>query len=308
METKYRKRSHLWNQLSYYKYFYLMLLPVIAWYIIFCYIPMYGATLAFKTFDFSKGILGSPWVGLQNLKEILADSQYVHAFKNTIIISCGKLLFHFPLPIILALLLNQMGRSKMKKIYQTAFTFPHFVSWIVLSGIITNILGSQGVFNQLLGYLGHDSASPLTDPSLFRPLIYVTHIWKELGWDSIIYLAALAGINPELYEAAEIDGANRWQKMVYISWPGIRSTVAILFVLTAGQMMNVSFDQIYNLYSAPVYDVGDTIDTYILRTSFSNSGNFGLMSAAGLIKAVANMTLLFLANYAVKKSGEQGLF
>jgi putative aldouronate transport system permease protein len=303
-----RKRAHLWNQIIYYKYFYIMLLPVMAWYIIFSYIPMYGATLAFKTFDFSKGIMGSPWNGLNNIKDIVKDTQYLDALKNTIIISMGKLIFHFPIPIILAILLNQIAKTKLKRIYQTVFTFPHFISWVVLAGVITNILGSQGVFNQLTGYFGLEPSSPLTDPASFRPLIYITHMWKEMGWDSIIYLAALAGINPELYEAAEMDGASRFQSILHISWPGIQSTVAILFILTVGQMMNGSFDQIYNLYSSPVYSVGDTIDTYIFRTTFSNGGDFGLLSAAGLIKAILNMALLFIANYTVKKIGEQGLF
>ncbi|MDR6552908.1 ABC transporter permease subunit [Paenibacillus qinlingensis] len=303
-----RKRSNLWDRITYHKYFYLMLLPIITWYVIFCYIPMYGLSLAFKTYDFSKGITGSPWIGIQNFRDILNDSQYVNSLMNTIIISFGKLIFHFPVPILLALLINQIARQKLKKIYQTIFTFPHFISWVVLGGIITNILGSQGVFNQIMGLFGFESMSILTDPALFRPLIYITHIWKEIGWDSIIYLAALAGINPELYEAADMDGANGLQKVLHVSWPGIKSTVAILFILTVGLMMNVSFDQIYNLYSAPVYIVGDTVDTYILRTTMSVGSNFGLLAAAGFIKSVASMFLLLFANYVVKKFGEQGLF
>ncbi|MEC0228925.1 ABC transporter permease [Paenibacillus alba] len=303
-----RKRSSLWERILYHKYFYIMLIPVITWYVIFCYVPMYGVTLAFKTYDFSKGIAGSPWSGIQNFKDILNDSQYLNALKNTIIISFGKLIFHFPIPILLAFLINQIAGQKMKKLYQTIFTFPHFISWVVLGGIITNILGSQGVYNQIIGLFGFESSSLLTSPSFFRPLIYITHIWKEIGWDSIIYLAALAGINPELYEAADMDGASGLQKIGHVSWPGIKSTVAILFILTVGLMMNVSFDQIYNLYSSPVYEVGDTVDTYILRTTMSVGSNFGLLAAAGLIKSVASMFLLLFANIVVKKFGEQGLF
>ncbi|OAS14918.1 ABC transporter permease [Paenibacillus oryzisoli] len=303
-----QERSSLWRRIVFHKYFYIMLVPILAWYVIFCYIPMYGLTLAFKTYNFSKGIGGSPWAGLQNFTDILNDRQYIVSLKNTVIISLGKLVFHFPVPIILALLLNQIVGQRMKKLYQTVLTFPHFISWVVLGGIITNILGSQGVYNQIIGLIGWDPSSPLTNPEVFRPLVYLTHIWKEVGWDSIIYLAALAGINPELYEAADMDGAGSFKKMMHVSWPGIKSTVAILFILNVGLMMNVSFDQIYNLYSAPVYEVADTVDTYILRTTMSVGSNFGLLAAAGFIKSVLSMMLLLMANYVVKRFGEQGLF
>jgi len=308
MKRQVRNRTSLWRRIVYHKFFYIMLLPILAWYIIFCYVPMYGVTLAFKTYDFSKGITDSPWIGIQNFKDILKDTQYLSSLKNTIIISFGKLIYHFPVPIILAFLINQVASQKLKKIYQTVFTFPHFISWVVLGGIITNLLGSQGVFNQIMGLFGNEPVSMLTDPAYFRPLIYITHIWKEIGWDSIIYLAALASINPDLYEAADMDGASGFQKMWHVSWPGIKSTVAIMFILTVGLMMNVSFDQIYNLYSAPVYGVGDTVDTYILRTTMSVGSNFGILATAGLIKSVASMFLLLFANYVVKKFGEQGLF
>ncbi len=303
-------RSGLMAAIWYYRYFYLMLIPVVIWYIVFSYAPMYGISLAFKNYHYNKGILGSPWVGFMHFKEILSDFQFIKAFKNTIIISLGKLLFHFPTPIILAIALNEITRSRAKRVFQTVFTFPHFISWVVLAGIIKNILGESGVVNQLIYALGGSTNSFLSNPTVFRPVLYVTHIWKEMGWDSIIYLAALANIGQELYEAAEIDGAGRWQKIVHITWPGIRPTVAILLILTVGQMLNVgsSFDQIFNLYNAPVYGVADTIDTYIYRTTFTTGANFGYMTALGSLKSVINLILISLANFAVKKSGEQGLF
>ena len=309
-----KKRSML-NSIWQCRYFYIMLAPVVAWYLIFCYMPMYGVTLAFKTYNYNLGILGSPWIGIQNFKDILNDFQFWIAFKNTVIISLGKLIFHFPTPIILAILINELTRTKMKKFYQTVFTFPHFISWVVLSGILTNILGQTGVFNQIAVLLGGEASSPLVQASTFRPVLYITHIWKEIGWDSIIYLAALAGINPELYEAAAIDGANRFQKIMHVAWPGIRGTVAILLILTVGQIMSgggamtgSSFDQVFNLYSAPVYDVADTVDTFVYRTAFTVGTDFGYMTAVGFVKSAINLILLYTANFAVRKFGEQGLF
>lgn len=310
-----QRKSNIGKILWKYRYFYLMLFPVLIWYLIFCYFPIYGSILAFKEFDFSKGIWGSPWVGWRNFADLLRDYDYWTAFKNTLWISCGKLLFCFPAPIVLAVLLNEIGRSKLKKFYQTVFTFPHFLSWVVLSGIIINILASNGLFNQLAALFGYAPSSPLTDPAKFRAILYISQIWKEIGWDAIIYLAALAGINPELYEAAEVDGANRLQRMLHITWPGIRGTVTILFILTVGQFMSgggavtgSSFDQVVNLYNPSVYQVGDIIDTFIYRISFTMGGNFGYMTAAGLIKSVINLTLLYSANSFVKKLGEPGLF
>lgn len=287
-----------------------MLLPVVAWYAIFAYAPMYGITLAFKTFHYGKGILGSPWIGFQNFIDLMSDTGFWSAFKNTIIISFGKLLFHFPTPIILAILLNELIFRRAKKVFQTILTFPHFISWIVLAGIMTNILGQSGVVNQVISNLGGGTVPFLSDPSVFRPVIYISHIWKEIGWDSIIYIAALAGISPELYEAAKIDGASRWHQIRYVTWPGIRPTVAILFILTIGQMLNLgsSFDQIFNLYSSPVYGVADTIDTFVYRTTFTIGADFGYMTAVGFLKSAINVAMIYLANTLVKKSGEQGLF
>ncbi|WP_313560364.1 ABC transporter permease [Ruminiclostridium cellobioparum] len=303
-------KTSILKSILFYKYFYLMLLPVVAWYAIFAYAPMYGITLAFKTFHYGKGILGSPWIGFQNFIDLISDTGFWSAFKNTIIISFGKLLFHFPTPIILAILLNELIFRRAKKVFQTILTFPHFISWIVLAGIMTNILGQSGVVNQVISNLGGGTVPFLSDPSVFRPVIYISHIWKEIGWDSIIYIAALAGISPELYEAAKIDGASRWHQIRYVTWPGIRPTVAILFILTIGQMLNLgsSFDQIFNLYSSPVYGVADTIDTFVYRTTFTIGADFGYMTAVGFLKSAINVAMIYLANTLVKKSGEQGLF
>ncbi|MFD0961740.1 ABC transporter permease [Paenibacillus chungangensis] len=305
-----KKKKMLWKTMLQYKYFYLMVFPVLVWYALFSYAPMYGVTLAFKTFDYSGGILGSPWVGFEHFKTIWSDADFHTAFKNTMIISLMKLVVHFPMPIILAILLNEFSRKRARQFFQTVLTFPHFISWVVLAGIISIILSRDGVVNQLIMLFGQEAISPLTDASSFRPILYITHVWREIGWDSIIYLAALAGINPELYEAAEMDGANRFKRLLHIAWPGMKSTVAILLILHVGQLLTqgASFDQIFNLYSSPVYSVSDVIDTYIYRTSFQVGGDFGYMTAAGLIKSVISLALLALANTIVKRMGEEGLY
>ncbi|QNK60282.1 MULTISPECIES: sugar ABC transporter permease [Paenibacillus] len=303
-------KKQLWKTMLQHKYFYLMVIPVLAWYALFAYAPMYGVTLAFKTFDYSGGILGSPWIGFEHFQKIWSDADFQTAFKNTIIISLMKMLINFPMPIVLAILLNEFSRNTAKRFFQTVLTFPHFISWVVLAGIITSILSRDGVFNQIIMAFGFDSIAPLTDKETFRPLLYITHMWREVGWDSIIYLAALAGINPELYEAAEMDGANRFKRLLHIAWPGIKSTVAILLILHVGQLLTqgASFEQIFNLYSSPVYEVADVVDTYIYRTSFQIGGDFGYMTAAGLIKSVISLVLLVLANTIVKRMGEEGLY
>jgi len=305
-----RKNGSLMARLYNHRYYYLMLLPVVIWYIFFAYAPIYGITLAFKSYSFRGGILGSPWVGLENFRQILTDREFLTAFRNNIVISLGKLAVHFPMPIILAVMLHEISSVKAKKLFQTIFTFPHFISWVVLSGILINVLGQDGIINKIITLAGGDSVSFLTNTKTFRPVLYISHVWKEMGWDSIIYIAALAGIDPGLYEAAEIDGANRWRKIIHITWPGIRPTVAILLILTVGQMLNFgnTFEQVINLYSSPVYSVGDIIDSYVYRSAFLTGSNFGYLTAVGFFKSAINLILIYFANFTVKKFGEQGLF
>lgn len=304
------KNRSLLTQIINYRYYYLMLLPVVVWYIVFAYAPIYGITLAFKSYSFRDGIMGSPWIGLDNFKQILTDRDFLTAFRNNILISLGKLVIHFPTPIILAVILHEITSVRAKKLFQTVFTFPHFISWVVLSGILINVLGQDGVINKIITITGGDSVSFLTNTKTFRPVLYISHVWKEIGWDSIIYIAALAGIDPGLYEAAEIDGANRWQRIIHITWSGLKPTVAILLILTVGQMLNFgnTFDQVMNLYSSPVYSVGDIIDSYVYRSAFLTGSNFGYVTAVGFFKSTINLVMIYLANFAVKKSGEQGLF
>jgi putative aldouronate transport system permease protein len=270
---------------------------------------MYGVTLSFKKFMYNEGILGSPWVGFDNFKFIFQYSTFWVAFRNTIIISVGRLVIEFPMAIILALLLNEIARSKFKRVYQTIFTFPHFLSWVVLGGVLVNILGNTGAVHTILVQVGLKEVSFLTNPDTFRPMLYITSIWKEAGWGAIIYLAAIAGISPELYEAAYMDGANRWKQMLHITWPSISGVTAMMLILAVGGIMNGGFDQIFNLYSPGVYDVADILDTFMYRLSFSGNVNlgFGIITAVGLLKSVISLFLLVLANYLVKRMGQEGL-
>jgi putative aldouronate transport system permease protein len=301
--------SILWRRVKRYRVFYLLLLPVVAYFAIFSYVPMYGVTLSFKKYMFNKGVLGSPWVGLDNFHYIFRYSDFWTAFRNTIVISFGRLLFEFPIAIIMALLLNEIAGSKLKKLYQTIFTFPHFLSWVVLGGILVNILGNTGAIATVFSKMGLPYVSFLGDPHTFRGLLYISNIWKEAGWGAIIYFAAIAGISPELYEAAYVDGANRWKQMLHITWPSISSVVAMMLILAVGGIMNGGFDQIFNLYSAPVYQVADTLDTFMYRLSFAGRVNlgFGIVTAVGLLKSVISLLLLVIANQLVKRLGQEGL-
>ena len=304
------KWARKWKQIRSDKLLYLLLLPVIAWYLIFAYLPMGGLSLAFKNFRYDMGLWASPWIGFEHFSKMFEDKDFWNALKNTLVFAAGKICILFPMPVLLAVLLNEMRANKTKKFFQTVFTFPHFITWVVLAGILINMFGSNGMVNASLSALGFQKISPLSDSSMFRPFIWLSALWKEIGWDSIIYLAAFAGIDPGLYEAASIDGANRFQKMIHISWPGIRGTVAIMFILAVGSLMTngASFDQVFNLYSEPVYNVADTLDTFVYRSSFSIGTNFGYTTAVGFLKSVINVILITVTNKIVTKTGESGLF
>jgi putative aldouronate transport system permease protein len=308
IHKKYYERSTLWKTIKAYKYFYLLLLLPILYYVVFAYLPMYGMTLAFKQFRYDKGLFNSPWVGMKFFVQLFTDINFMSSFKNTLIISFSKILLCFPMPVILALVLNEVTNTKIKKTFQTIFTFPHFLSWVVVAGIIINIVSDKGAINQIITLFGGQNTNLLIDPKAFRPILYISQIWKEVGWDSIIYLAALAGINPEIYEASEIDGASRMQTMRYITWPSIKGTVTIMLILYIGSVMNSNFDQVFNLYSPSVYSVGDILDTYVYRQAFAMDPDFSYAAAIGLFKSVIGFALIYSANFVTTRLfKEEGL-
>lgn len=295
---------HLWVH----RYLYLMLLPGAVYYLLFHYVPMYGAVIAFKDFSIVKGILGSPWIGWSHFDEVFAQDKFWTVFINTVLISLYRLIFGFPTPIIVALLLNEVRRTVFKRFVQTVIYLPHFVSWVILGGILVSFLSlDYGVINAGITRLGLEPVPFLSGPEYFRSVLVGSMIWKEFGWNTIIYMAALAGINPHLYEASMMDGANRLQRIWYITLPCIKSTVIVLLILRLGGIMEAGFEQVFVLLNPNVTSVGDIIDTYVYRLGLEQ-GQFSLAAAVGLFKSVINLTLLVLANLLARSIGERGLY
>ena len=295
-----------------YKWIYLiMLLPGLALTIVFRYLPLPGILLAFKTYkplfgDSSLyGFLGaSPWVGMDQFMRVFSEPAFWTATRNTVVISLLKLLVGFPFPIVLAILLSEMTGKRYKRVLQTVYTFPHFLSWVVLAGIMLNLFGDTGALKKIAMLLDPDVASGwniLYNTRTFRTMLILSDVWKEGGWGTILYLAAITGIDPSLNEAATIDGANRWHKILHITWPGILPVVLITLILRVGSMMDAGFDQVMNLYNNTVLDVADILDTYIYRITFQRMPNYGFSTAVGLFKGLTNCILLLSVNAVCKK-------
>ncbi len=287
---------------------YLLLLPGLIWYGIFCYMPMGGLSLAFKDYKANLGVWGSPWIGFLNYDFVFRDPDFFRALRNTIVISFCRLLFQFPIPIILALLINEIRSRRYKKVLQTIYTFPHFLSWVIVASMILNLFGNNGTVNAMLNTVGIKPVNFLGNEKFFRPMLYITENWKSAGWSAIVYMAAISGIDMEQYEAATIDGASRFQKMIYITLPGIKATIVVLFILAVGGIMNAGFNQIFNLSNAAVRNVSDILDTYIYRITFQSSADFSFSTAIALFKSVINFVFLIACDKIAKLVGESGLF
>ncbi len=307
-----RGRAHaglrgVWRKMKQKKFIYLMLLPGIAFYIIFKYVPIYGLQLAFKKYAVNLGITGSPFVGWTNFRILFVDPDFWISVQNTLIIAFMQILVFFPFTVVLALLLNEIRQNKLKRFLQTTFTLPHFLSWVIVSGIALDLMGTTGSINNLISVLGFERVPFLTSSGIFRQFLVGVLIWKEAGWNCILYLAAITAIDPALYEAATIDGANRWHRMVYVTWPGISMIVAVTLILRVGSIMDAGFEQIFNLYNPTVYPVADIIDTYIYRISFQRTANFGVSTAVGLFKGLTNCVLLVFADFISKRISGTGI-
>ena len=294
-----------------YKWIYLMLVPPLAFFFIFRYMPFYGIQLAFKDYML-KGIAASPWNDYAHFKYMFLEPGFIPAFRNTIIISFMRILVGFPFPIVLAILINEVRMMRFKRVLQTVYTFPHFLSWVLLAGIMLNLLGSNGMVRKIVGVFNpamFNNWNLLYDGGAFRWLLVFSEIWKEAGWGTIIYLAAIAGVDQALYESADIDGANRFHKIWYLTLPGIASMISIQFVLRVGAIMEGGFEQVFNLYSPPVYAMGDIIDTYIYRLSFvrASNVNLGFPTAVGLFKNIINFVLLLSANAMARALGQKAV-
>ncbi|MEG6588459.1 ABC transporter permease [Paenibacillus barengoltzii] len=289
------------------KYLYLMMIPVIAYYVIFHYGPMYGAIIAFKDFTPVKGILGSDWVGLKHFEEFFGSYYFLRVLKNTILISLYTLIFEFPAPIILALLINEVRRRYFKRVVQTITYMPYFISLVVICGIITDFTNADGLINRLFMLFGYDGQAMLQKPELFRPIYVMSEIWQRIGWESIIYIAALMSIDLEQYEAARIDGASRLKQMFYITLPGLVPVITIMFILRIGNLLNVGFEKIILLYNPITYETADVISTFVYRKGLLEFG-WSYSSAVGLFNSVINLALLISANYISRKVNENSLW
>lgn len=297
-----------WKYFLRHKYMYLMLLPAALYYIIFHYIPMGGAIMAFKNFNPMKGIMGSSWAGLTHFEQLFSMPKFYSVLWNTIYISFIRLIFGFPFPIIIALMLNELKSQKFKKVIQTSIYIPQFISWVILGGIMVNLLSANnGLVNGIIKALGFAPIGFLTDEKYFVGTMVVSMIWKTFGWNTILYLAALSGLDPQLYEAATVDGAGRFKQLLHITLPGIMSTIVIVLITRIGSLMQAGFEQIFVLYSPGVYGVADIIDTYVYRIGLQD-GKFELAAAVGLFKSVVNFLLIVIANKVSRMAGEEGIY
>ncbi|WP_307311506.1 ABC transporter permease [Neobacillus driksii] len=285
---------------------YIMILPGVAFYIIFKYIPLFGSVIAFQDYQIFKGILNSPWVWFENFKFIFSYQDFYHVLRNTAIIAFYQLIFGFPAPIILALLFNEIRRMFFKRTVQTLFYLPHFLSWVVVGGIVFELLATGGIVNSIRGIFGAEPILFIQEENYFRTIVVISGIWKGVGWGTIIYLAAITAINPSLYEAAVIDGANRWKQIRYITLPLLFPTILVLFLLNIGNFLELGFDQIFNLLTPMTYSVGDIIETYVYRAGVLQ-GQFSVTTAIGLFQSIVGFILLYIFNRLARKS-EQGLW
>jgi putative aldouronate transport system permease protein len=290
------------------KYLYLMLLPVILYYLIFQYGPMYGAVIAFQDFNPTKGIWGSKWIGFENFSDFFNGVYFLRLLRNTLAINVLDLIFHFPAPILFALLLNEITSPLFKRTVQTITYMPHFISLVVVVGMLVDFFARDGLINNILiGLLGVKAIPFMQSAEWFWTLYVGSAIWQSIGWGSIIYLAAITNIDPTLYEAATVDGAGRLRQLLHITLPGIMSTIIILLILRIGNMMSVGYEKTLLMYNPLTYETADVISTYVYRKGVLNT-DYSFSAAVGLFNSIINFTLLLLANRMSKRASETGLF
>ncbi len=294
---------HFWRD----RYLLLIFLPPLAYYLVFQYAPMVGVLIAFKRYEILKGIWGSPWAGLTYFRKYLSDPYFWRVARNTVLLNIYSLFWAFPAPVVLALLLNEVRSRRFRRLTQTVTYLPHFISTVVVVGMITNFLATGGVANRLITALGGQAISFLVRPEWFRTIYISSGIWQEAGWGSIIYMSALAAIHPELYEAALVDGANRWQRMLHITLPGISSTVVVMFILQLGRIMDVGFEKVFLLYNGATYETADVISTYVYRVGLVGA-DFSYGTAVDLFKSLIGLVFVTAANAASRRIGETSLW
>lgn len=298
-----RKATEVWR----YRWIYALILPTVVYFVIFAYLPMVGLQIAFKDYKVFRGMWESPWVGFEHFEAMFSSEKFPQLIRNTLLISFYRILFGFPVPIIFALLLNEVRRMWFKRSVQTVTYFPHFLSWVVFAGIVINILGPTGLLNTLIVESGGERVNFLTNPDTFRSVVVVTGIMKEFGWGAIIYLAALSGIDAQLYEAARVDGAGKLRQIWHVTLPGLRPVMAVLLVLSLGSLLDAGFDQIFQLQNGAVLEVGDIIDTYVYRVGLLEA-QFELATAVGLFKGVVGLIMIVTANHVLRRMGQRSIW
>ncbi len=296
-----RKRLPMWI------HYLLMMAPGFTWMTIFSIVPMVGIVMAFQNYYPNKGWFGSEWIGFENFEYLFSMPAFRGAVINTLIIAVGKIILNIIVPLTFALLLNEVKNITFKKTVQTIVYLPHFLSWVILANVLRNIFGIDGVFNLIIGLFGAEPRVWLTEVHLYRGFMIGTDVWKEFGYNAVIYLAALTGISPQLYEAAAIDGASRWQSTVHITIPSLIQTVVLLTTLAMGNILNAGFDQIFNTYTPVTYETGDIIDTFVYRLGIVNM-DFSTGTAAGLFKSVISFILIVSAYVLAYKFADYTIF
>lgn len=287
---------------------YLMIAPGLLYFILFRYLPMGGILIAFQNYEPFDGFRHSEWVGLEHFVRLFGEADFWQLLRNTLILSAMNLFLFFPAPIVLALLLNEARVRAFRKTVQTLTYMPHFLSWVVVVGISVLLFSTQeGAINKLFISWGWDRIELLTDPAYFRPLYTLMNIWKESGWSAIIFLAALASVDPTLYEAAVMDGASRWKQMIHVSLPALKNVILILFILRLGQTMDTGFEQVLLMQNTLNMDVSDVFDTYVYRVGIL-SAEYSYTTAVGLFKSLVGLVLIIAANSFAKRKGEEGVY
>lgn len=302
------KRKSLWHGLRRDKFLYLLMFPGLVFFILFKYVPMWGIVIAFQDYSPYLGVVQSKWVGFEHFNRLFSNPDFVKLLRNTTMISIMSLLFFFPMPIIFSLLLNEVRNVVFKRILQSIVYLPHFLSWVIIAGI-TFLLFSQtsGIVNLLLASYGEDKVDFLTNSDMFWWLLTAQSIWKDTGWGTIIFLAAIAGVDPQQFEAAKIDGANRLRQVWHITLPAIRSVILILLILRLGHVMDVGFEQVFLMMNGAVSEVADVFETYVYRMGIQ-SGQFSYSTAVGLFKSVIGLVLVIVSNRIAKRLGEEGVY
>lgn len=300
-----KKKNGLISNVKKYWPYYIMVLPGLTFFLVFKYIPMLGSMIAFQDYSVFKGILDSEWVGLKHFKALLTYPDFIRIFTNTLVLGLCKTVLIFPIPVILSLMLNEVKNQRVKKTIQTAVYIPYFLSWVIVGGLVFDIFGVGGLFNNIRNFFGLDTLLAMQKESWFRPIYVLSSIWKDAGWGTVVYLAAISGIDTSLYESAAMDGASRFARMRYITFPLLVPTVLTLFLLSIGSFLELGFEQVFNLLTPMTYSVGDIFDTYVYRVGIQKA-QYSFTTAVGLFQSTIGLILVLTFNKLAKKFSDDG--